>query len=302
VDKAGKLIPKYLEALTRELEVIGELAYKFNLDLHTIYIGGGTPTALFTEELETLLRAVAEYFPVSQIREYTVEAGRPDSITQEKLKALKFFGVSRISVNPQTMNDAILKEIGREHTAADTEAAFHVARDMGFDNINMDIIAGLPGESPESFKDTLQRVLSLNPDSITVHTLTVKRSSALRTRKSAFSQELCDLKELLLLSQNMLKESGFWPYYLYRQQATPGNHENAGYSQKGKEGVYNIVSMEETETILAAGAGGVTKLCGPNGKIKRVFNYKYPYEYIRGFEEILARKQAIRDFYHGLKG
>ena len=298
VDKVGKLIPKYLEALLRELEVVGEVADKLGLRLNTIYIGGGTPTVLLPEELELLLQKIAEYFPVSCIREYTVEAGRPDSISREKLGVIQNYGANRISINPQTMDDAILKEIGREHSSADVVSAFHLARKMGFDNINMDLIAGLPGDTINSFKSTLEKIVALQPDSITIHTLTVKRSSHLRASPDAFKDCGYHLSEQLLLSQKMLCGAGYFPYYLYRQQGTRQNQENVGYALPGKEGLYNIVSMEEMQTILAAGAGGVTKLCGPQGRIVRVAGYKYPYEYIDHFDEILLRKKVIANFYN----
>ena len=297
IDKAAKLLPDYLRLLGEELACIGRLAAELELNLRSIYIGGGTPTTLSPEQLHALLGEIERHFPVSRALEYTVEAGRPDSITAEKLGVLKSFGVSRISVNPQTMDDAILQAIGRAHTTAQTLEAVALAREAGFDAINMDLIAGLPGQTPESFADTLSRVMALGPENLTVHTLTVKRSSDLRWKEGAFKREGDGLDHLLECTRQRLGREGYAPYYLYRQQGTPQNLENVGYCKPGKEGLYNIYSMEDAHTILAAGAGGVTKLCAPSGAIKRLFNYKYPYEYLSGFENLLRRKQAAADFF-----
>lgn len=301
IDKAAKLVPTYLELLCRELEVIAETAAKLCLKLRTVYIGGGTPTTLNPEQLEVLLGQIKKTFPFSHLLEYTVEAGRPDSVTKEKLNVLKAFNVGRISINPQTMDDDTLKAIGRAHTAEETRQAMALARSLGFDNINMDLIAGLPGQTPESFADTLEQVLNLEAQNITIHTLTVKRSSTLRTRPDAFEKDPHSLGELLELSQKRLSQKGHKPYYLYRQQGTRQNLENTGFTLPGKEGLYNIFSMEDAHTILAAGAGGVTKLCGPGERMRRVFNFKYPYEYIDRFDQILDRKKTIETFYGDTK-
>ncbi|MCL2578821.1 MAG: coproporphyrinogen dehydrogenase HemZ [Oscillospiraceae bacterium] len=296
IDKAAKLLPDYLRLLDDELAAIGALAKNLGLRLRSVYMGGGTPTTLTPGQLRGLLSAVANNFPVSDAQEYTVEAGRPDSITREKLSVLKDFGVSRISVNPQVMDDEILKSIGRKHTSAQTLEAMALAREIGFENINMDLIAGLPGLTPERFADTLSRVIALRPENLTVHTLTVKRSSDLRAREGAFARE-ADIHGQLAFAGQALGKAGYFPYYLYRQQGTPHNLENTGYCLPGKEGLYNIHSMEDAHTILAAGAGGVTKLRGERDKLGRVFNYKYPYEYISGFADMLARKQEMADFF-----
>jgi oxygen-independent coproporphyrinogen-3 oxidase len=297
VDRARRLLGEYLELLCRELEIIGELVSEKGLFLETIYIGGGTPTVLSALELDKLLYCIEKNFQVHRAREYTVEAGRPDSITAEKLNAMRGRGVDRVSVNPQTMNDSVLRAIGREHTAHDTGDAYILARKAGFSSINMDLIAGLPGDTPESFADTIAKAVSMRPDNLTVHTLTVKRSSSLRLREDAFAESPFDIGEMLRASREALFEAGYSPYYLYRQQGTRQNHENTGYTLPGRVGVYNILSMEDACTILAAGAGGVTKLCRSPREIKRVFNYKYPYEYIRGFDALMARKNEIREFF-----
>lgn len=296
IDRAAKLIPDYLRALGLELCETARVAARCGLRLETVYIGGGTPTSLTGEQLTGVLSAVADNFDLSSLREYTVEAGRPDTITDEKLEILRNFGVSRISINPQTMDDTILKAIGRAHTAALAEERCRTARAYGFDAINMDLIAGLPGESGESFASTLDRVLALAPESITLHTLTVKRSSHLRERADAFAGSPLALDGLLQTARRRFGEAGYAPYYLYRQKGAVQNLENTGFSLPGKQGLYNIYSMEESHTILAAGAGGITKLCG-GLRVRRVCNHKYPYEYIRRFDELLGRKSSVEAFY-----
>jgi len=296
INKAEKLIPDYLGKLCRELEVTAGLARKLGLSLETVYIGGGTPTSLTAAQLEQVLGTVAAHFDLSTLREYTVEAGRPDTITPEKLAVLRKFGVGRVSINPQTMDDTILKAIGRGHTAAQVARSMALVRDYGFSAVNMDIIAGLPGESEDSFNKTLDGVLSMKPENITLHTLTVKRSSGLRLREDAFSGSPLGLDGLLQTAQRRFDGEGYRPYYLYRQKGTLQNLENTGFSLPGGEGIYNVYSMEEVHTILAAGAGGVTKLCY-QGDIRRVFNHKYPYEYITRFHELLARKSSVEEFY-----
>lgn len=299
VDKAGKLIDDYVRLLCRELEQTGRIAREQKLRLETVYIGGGTPVAFTAEQLRTVMSAVRENFDLSGISEYTVEAGRPDAIDREKLLAIKEGGATRISVNPQTLNDSVLREIGRNHTAAQTIDAFHLAREVGFDNINMDLIAGLPTDTTESFKKTLDTVLELDPESITVHSLSVKKAANI-----SINDRLPEIdagrtaSEMVRYARKRLTESGVLPYYMYRQSKTVGNLENVGYAKKGFEGLYNVYIMDETHTILACGASAVTKLREPHGNmIERIFNFKYPYEYISRFEEMAARKDGISDFY-----
>lgn len=301
VDKAAKLIPDYIACLCRELEATAGLARNLGLSLETVYIGGGTPTSLSAAQLEQILGAVATHFDLSALREYTVEAGRPDTVTPEKLAVLRKFGVGRVSINPQTMDDTILKAIGRGHTAAQVERSMALVRGHDFSAVNMDLIAGLPGEGEDSFDKTLNGVLSMKPENITLHTLTVKRSSGLRLREDAFSGSPLDLDGLLQTAQRRLGVEGYRPYYLYRQKGTLQNLENTGFSLPGGEGIYNVYSMEEMHTILAVGAGGVTKLCF-QGNIRRVYNYKYPYEYIKRFQELLARKSSVEEFYEKHSG
>jgi oxygen-independent coproporphyrinogen-3 oxidase len=317
---AKKLMRPYAEKLCEELDEIAAIAKENGLFLKNIYIGGGTPTSLFSADLDMILGKIEEKFDILGANEYTVEAGRPDTITPENLKILKKRGISRISVNPQTMNDDVLAAIGRNHTAEDVKTALGAARDAGFGNINTDLITGLPTDTEKGFRRTLDEVIALSPESITVHTLTLKRSSSLyrgaapagksRANSDLSSSKLArrfsycgdtDVNEDVALMTNyaegVLPDMGYYPYYLYRQKNTVGNLENVGFSKKGFHSLYNVYIMEETETILAAGAGASTKLVSESGKIDRVFNYKYPYEYLSDFGEILRRKSIIRQFY-----
>ncbi len=305
VDKAGKLINDYVKLLCEELRETGRIAKEQKLHLETVYIGGGTPVALTAQQIRTVMTAIRDNFDLSGISEYTVEAGRPDAIDEAKLTAIKEGGATRISVNPQTMNDGVLKAIGRNHTAEQTIEAFKLARRVGFDNINMDLIAGLPTDTADSFKNTLDTILSLDPESITVHSLSVKKASNL-----SISGSLPEIEngktasEMVRYARKTLTENGILPYYMYRQSKTVGNLENVGYAKMGYEGLYNVYIMDETHTILACGASAVTKLRAPNGDyIERIFNFKYPYEYISRYDEMVARKDGIGSFYtaHPLK-
>ena len=299
VDKAGKLIDGYLSLLCKELAETAKIAEKTGLKLETVYIGGGTPVALSAKGLETLMTAISENFDLSGIREYTVEAGRPDAIDADKLMAIKKGGATRISVNPQTMNDSVLEAIGRKHTAKQTVDAFSLAREIGFDNINMDLIAGLPTDTAESFKNTLDTLLKLDPESITVHSLSVKKAATISTTGALPEIETGVIaSEMVRYARKTLTEKGIVPYYMYRQSKTVGNLENVGYAKRGYEGLYNVYIMDETHTILACGASAVTKLREPGGDyIERIFNFKYPYEYINRFDELIERKKGILDFY-----
>lgn len=298
-----KLMPDYLKCLVKELEVTGGMAKELGLRLESVYFGGGTPTTLTAEELRHILSAVENNFDLSAVREYTVEAGRPDTVTKEKLEVLKSGGVSRISINPQTFSDSVLNEIGRRHTSKQTEEAFLLARSLGFDNINMDLIAGLPTDDYNGFCKSLNKALSLSPENITVHTLSLKRSSALGTEDGRVRTERADeVGRMLGFAYEALIAEGFHPYYMYRQSKTLGNFENTGYCKKDFQCLYNIFMMEECHSVLSVGAGAVTKLKSPvTDKIDRIFNYKYPYEYINGFDEILSRKEVIIPFYEDKK-
>ena len=293
--REGKLMDPYLDALCNEVRAMRDQAERCGLVLKTIYIGGGTPTALSADGLRKLMGTVAECFDLSGLEEYTVEAGRPDCTDAEKLAVLKEYGATRISINPQTFSDEVLARIGRKHSAADILHCFEEARAAGHDNINMDLIAGLPGDTVEGFEKSLSTAISLSPENITVHTLTLKRASNLVIGSAA--ADYGDVAAMLEKC-SALSEAGYRPYYLYRQKGTLQNLENTGWCKPGKEGYYNIYIMEEVHSILSAGAGGSTKLVQPGGdRIQRIFNYKYPAEYISGFDTVLQRKEGVSEFY-----
>lgn len=299
IERAEKLIEPYTKLLCEEIKQTAEIANKLGLRLETVYFGGGTPTTLSAEQLDTVLGTVNNSFDMSTCREFTVEAGRPDTIDIAKLFALKENKVDRISINPQTVNDEVLKTIGRKHTAQQFFDAFELARKCGFDNINTDLIAGLPTDTPESFKNSLDSIVRLNAECITVHTLCMKRASRLTTEGVTLDlQQARDAREMLAYTQNILVQNEYIPYYMYRQSRMVGNLENVGWSKKGFESLYNVYVMDETHTILACGSGGVTKLKRNNPDyLERIFNFKYPYEYIDRFDELIQRKSGIMQFY-----
>lgn len=299
IERAEKLIEPYTKLLCEEIKRTAEIANKLGLRLETVYFGGGTPTTLSAEQIDTVLGTVNNSFDMSTCREFTVEAGRPDTIDIAKLFALKENKVDRISINPQTVNDEVLKTIGRKHTAQQFFDAFELARKCGFDNINTDLIAGLPTDTPESFKNSLDSIVRLNAECITVHTLCMKRASRLTTEGVTLDlQQARDAREMLAYTQNILGQNEYIPYYMYRQSRMVGNLENVGWSKKGFESLYNVYVMDETHTILACGSGGVTKLKRNNPDyLERIFNFKYPYEYIDRFDELIQRKSGIMQFY-----
>ena len=297
-ERTKHLIEPYTQLLCRELEATADIVKKLGLRLESVYMGGGTPTTLSADQLSRVLGTVRSRFDMSSCREFTVEAGRPDTITLDKLKAMKSVGVDRISINPQTLNDEVLKRIGRRHTSEDIFVCFKQARECGFDHINMDLIAGLPGDTAESFKKTLDGITALSPESITIHTLSMKRASDLtQNGKMIDKHEAEEAEHMLTYADEALHKNGYAPYYLYRQSRMVGNLENTGWSKPGKEGYYNVFIMDETQTIIACGAGAVTKLSASMSDIERIFNFKYPYEYIDRFDEILRRKEGIERFY-----
>lgn len=281
IERAKKLIEPYTQLLCEEIKCTAETANQIGLRLETVYFGGGTPTTLSAEQLDTVLKTVNNNFDMSTCREFTVEAGRPDTIDNAKLFALKENKVDRISINPQTVNDEVLKTIGRKHTAQQFFDAFALARKCGFENINTDLIAGLPTDTPESFKNSLDSIVKLNAECITVHTLCMKRASRLTTEGVTLDlQQAKDAREMLAYTQKVLGGNDYIPYYMYRQSRMVGNLENVGWSKKGFESLYNVYVMDETHTILACGSGGVTKLKKNNPDyLERIFNFKYPYEY-----------------------
>ncbi len=299
IEKTKKMIPEYVDKLCVELVETAELAKSLGLSLKTIYWGGGTPTQLAADQLDKILFTLQEHFDLSHLVEHTVEGGRPDTITPEKLQVLKKHQVQRLSINPQTMHDSVLEIIGRRHTSQQVLTAYQMAREAGFTNINMDVIAGLPGDDYNGFCETLNQLMDLNPENITVHTLSVKRSSYLTSRGEIATVPAVDEVEKMLDYANKTLSNGeFHPYYLYRQSKMLGNQENVGWSKKGYDCLYNIYMMNELHSVLAVGAGGVSRLKEPRGpQIERIFNYKYPYEYIERFSTVIERKQGVLTFY-----
>lgn len=294
---AKKLLPEYLEKLAEEIKITGEIATELGLRLESIYFGGGTPGVLEAPQMDRLLGAIENSFDLSHLREYTVEVGRPDTVTPEKLRILRLHNVGRISINPQTFNQKTLELIGRNHSVEQAIKAYQLAKAYGFDSINMDLIAGLPGESFMDFASSVDTAVSLAPENITVHTLALKRSSELNASGAGVSDGN-EAKKMLEYASERLYGRGYAPYYMYRQSKCVGNLENVGWHKNGTECLYNVFMMEECHTVLAVGAGGVTKLCeqGTN-KVERIFNFKYPYEYISGFDKITERKNGIKSFY-----
>ena len=297
VGRTLKLVEPYLEAVLEEVEYTGRVLRESGLSIHSLYVGGGTPTTLSAGQLERLFSAARAHLPLETCVEYTVEAGRPDTITREKLEVLRDQGVERISINPQTLEDEVLAAIGRKHSAQDILDAYALAREVGFDSINMDLIAGLPRDSFEGFRRSLEGVLALRPENVTVHTLALKKGSRLMEEGGALPSGE-ETARMLDFSRDTLREAGFLPYYLYRQKYMSGSLENVGWCLPGKESVYNIIMMEELQTVVSIGGGGVTKLVDrKNGRIVRLPNPKYPHDYLSSRDKILAQKDEIAAFY-----
>lgn len=297
IDKAAHLVEPYLDTLISEMRMIGEAARAADLSVKTVYIGGGTPTALSTEQLRRVMRALRTHFDLSRIEEYTVEAGRPDTADFEKLSMIAEEGATRVSVNPQTMDDRVLALMGRKHTAADIVRMVSDIRKIGGMLINMDVIAGLPGDCETGFRDTMQRVQALAPDNITVHTLAVKKGSTLRDERMQLPPPDA-VERMVDFALDTVTQAGLKPYYLYRQKYMSGNLENVGYAKPGCESMYNVLIMEEIHTILSLGAGGVTKLVNPEqNEIVRIFNPKYPYEYNDALNRFADSSRKIVSFY-----
>ncbi len=290
------LMAPYVDRLCAELGAIRNTVRACGLRVRTLYVGGGTPTSLPAPLLERLLRCLADCFDLPALQEYTVEAGRPDCTDAEKLRLLKRYGVTRLSVNPQTFSDTVLQTIGRRHTAQDILDCYAAARAAGHANINMDLIAGLPGDTPDGFAQSLQTAIALKPENITVHTLTLKRASDLAQQGGGAEGDV----GAMLARCGALAQAGYVPYYLYRQKGTLQNLENVGWCLPGREGLYNIYIMEEVHTILAAGAGGSTKLVQPgrrHGRIRRIYNCKYPQEYLARTDAVPATQKEVSEFY-----
>lgn len=288
-EKTAALLPQYLDALIRELETVGRLLAASGRRVRTLYIGGGTPTTLSTPQLQRLMDAIRTHFDLSGLIEYTVEGGRPDTLDCEKLRAIRAGGCDRISINPQTMNDAVLRAVGRRHTAAQTVETFEAARRAGFDGINMDLIAGLPGDTPESFAASLDAVLALAPSNVTVHTLALKRGAELAMRQLTLPSAE-DVRQMLQYAERALRERGYAPYYLYRQKYMSGSFENVGWCKPGYAGLYNIYMMEELHSILSLGGGAMTKINLPDGTLERFHNPKFPQQYLARLDDVLAQK------------
>ena len=286
--KLLSMIPQYLEALKTELKYISELIKRLGMNLSTIYIGGGTPTTPDEPLFEDLLSFIDSIFDTASLSEYTVEAGRSDTITEAKLKSCLDHNVTRVSVNPQSLCDEVLKNVSRMHTTDDFYRAYDLAVKSGIPHINTDLIIGLPGDNFEIYSKTIEKIVDLAPDNITAHTLAAKKSSEFTSSNdtAAYSGDYADISKCVDYTQIITKSAGYSPYYMYRQKNAAANLENVGFCKKGAEGIYNILMMEEVHTIFAAGAGAVTKLTADRGKrIERIFNPKYPFEYLRASRE-----------------
>lgn len=290
-EKKG-IVREYIDALKKEIDYVASDFAGRRLD--SVYIGGGTPTSISAEDLREIIRYVKDSLDMSAVREFTVEAGRPDSITREKLSMLKEEGITRISINPQTMNDKTLKIIGRQHTTEQIKEAFGLARECGHTNINMDIILGLPGEGLAEVRQTLDAITALGPDSLTVHSMAIKRAAGMHDYLSQHPElESINTPEIMGLTMEAAREMGMEPYYLYRQKNMSGNFENTGYALPGKEGIYNIAIMEEVQTIVACGAGTVTKRVYGDGRIERCDDVKDVALYIDKIDEMIERKREL---------
>lgn len=289
VAQMKKLIPDYYKCLAREIALIHEIIREFSLTVDTVYIGGGTPTTIdLYQPLDWITRELIPYD--RPLREFTVEAGRPDTIHRENLAVLKQFGVTRISVNPQSFQDEVLKAAGRPHTAQDTVEKYLLAREMGFDNINMDFIAGLPCDTVKGFRESIDRAVELAPESVTVHCLALKKAADFY--QSLPMPDADAVTEMLAYAQRTLTDAGYRPYYLYRQKNMAANLENVGYAKAGYESAYNVMMMDDTQTILGIGAGAATKVLGGARGIERLTGCKYPYEYLARFDLLMEQKAA----------
>lgn len=288
---SGRYMSDFVEKLLLEIEKTAEVVNKTGVYVENVYIGGGTPTTLSAADFSRIFERLGNCMDMSRVIEFTVEAGRPDTITREKLEVLKRYGVNRISINPQSMNDETLAKIGRSHSVDMIYDTYRTAREIGFDVINMDLIAGLPDETPEMFSRSLDEVIDLKPENITVHSLCLKRAAQFRHIKKELAKSE-DMNAMLSYTQRRMSEEGYVPYYMYRQKNSSGNLENVGYAKEGTMSTYNVNIMEEKQTIIALGGGGSSKII-MGDRIERVFNFKDPLEYIKRFDEILSKKDEI---------
>lgn len=296
IAEAGYLVDKYIDTLEYEIKLLSETVRAKDLTIRAIYIGGGTPTSLNDAQLERVLHAISGSFDLHSMSEYTVEAGRPDTITASKLSIMKRYGVNRISVNPQSMNNDVLRAAARPHTAEDIINTFKLAKNANFDCINMDIIAGLECDTTESFCNTVDKLIELAPENITIHTLSYKKGAVMKSVGMSFDND--KIKKMLDYAYKVLDKNAYQPYYVYRQKYMAGAFENVGFSINGYESLYNIAVMEETLTTIGIGAGAATKLVDMrSGRIERAFNTKYPYEYVRNTEKLRTNNSTIANFF-----
>ena len=296
VKSSGKYMDDYVNCLIKEIEYTSYILKEKKVKIETVYVGGGTPTTLSYFQLDKLFLSIYKHFDLNYIKEFTVEAGRPDTITKEKLEVINAYKIDRISINPQSMNLKTLKTIGRNHTPEDIVTAYELARKCGIKIINMDVIAGLPGETFEDFKYTIEEVEKLSPENTTVHTMSIKRSSKLNEKIDSFNlTEGNVVSHMVEFSKEYMSSVNKRPYYLYRQKNMLGNLENIGYAKEGFESLYNIYIMEELQSIISMGCGGVTKTIEKTtDRIERIFNVKEPKDYIERFVEMLERKDILR--------
>jgi len=292
IEKFSGLVEPYLDALIREIEVTGELLQNSNYRIRTLYMGGGTPTTLSTPQMQRLLTAIRQNFDLSDCLEFTVEGGRPDTLDAEKLFTISQAGVGRMSINPQTMNDRVLSIIGRNHTTEEALAAYGMAQRARFTDINMDLIAGLPGDTVESYRASLEQVIALDPSNITVHTLALKKGADLFFRREHLPDGR-EVSQMLEDTMTLLRQAGYAPYYLYRQKYSSGSFENVGWCKPGHDCLYNIYMMEELHSILALGGGGMNKVNFARDDLERFHNPKFPKDYIDHIEDVLEKKRQI---------
>jgi|LGOV01.1.fsa_nt_gb oxygen-independent coproporphyrinogen-3 oxidase len=294
INKKAKLVNPYMEYLIKEIKETFELLKITNRKVDNIYIGGGTPTSISNEQLGMLLKAIDEYINPDDLNEYTIEAGRPDTITYEKLETIKKYGITRICLNPQSMSDKVLEKIGRNHTREDILDAYKIVEDFNFNSVNMDLIVGLPEDTIESLKTTIDEVVSLRPENITVHTLAIKKASHIKNNQEEYNLAKSDeISKMLLYVEKKMSENGYEPYYLYRQKNILGNFENIGYALKEKESIYNMRIIEERHNILALGVGGVSKKIIEYDYFIRIPNFRSVEDYISRFDEIIDRKKKF---------
>ena len=291
IERFSGLLEPYLDALVREIAHTGDLLRASGRTVRTLYIGGGTPTTLSAAQLRRLMEALRTHIDLTELVEYTVEGGRPDTLDAEKLETIASMGCGRMSINPQTMNDAVLARVGRRHTAAQTVAAYEAARAAGYDAVNMDLIAGLPGDDPKSFADSLRQVLALAPENVTVHTLALKKGADLYAGRMELPSA-DDVAQMLAGAETSLRAAGYTPYYLYRQKYMSGSFENIGWCRPGTAGLYNIYMMEEMHSIVSLGGGAMTKINLPDGRLERFHNPKFPQQYLERIDDVLAQKDA----------